>query len=395
MLLVPTPALKPGMTLAQPIFHPLSDSCVLLNKGVELKARYIEQLHRFEVGHAWINFPGLEELDGSVNESVSASHGQLYGVIANSIDHLEQRVAVKINLHHYRKAVRCMLADIVDDPDHDVMTHQLAACGSALTGHLANCCYLSLLVGAHMTGYLRHQRSTLPADVAENTSELGVGALLHDIGKLQMPDDLQSKCILDAESEWPEYRYHVRAGYGHAREHVSVVAANIILNHHQRMDGTGFPHRESRDPSREPEPLSGRHIHIFSRIVGLVDAFDHLLCPNGKPVPTVTAIAALRDRRLAGWFDPVAVETLLRLVPPFQVGSVVTLSTGTEAVVVENHPEAPCRPLVRLMAGSLGKDRIAVTARQLDLRMCRDITVAAIDGVDVADKIFTGELEPV
>ena len=189
-----------------------------------------------------------------------------------------------------------MLADIVDDPDHEVMTHQLASCASALTGHLANCCYLSLLVGAHMTGYLRRQRSTLPASVAENTSELGVGALLHDIGKTQMPDELQAKTILDPESEWPEYRYHVRAGHQQAREHVSVVAANIILNHHQRYDGSGFPPRESRHKDRPPEPLADRQIHIFSRIVAVVDAFDHLLCPNGRTIPTIMALHALKSR---------------------------------------------------------------------------------------------------
>ena len=395
MLLVPTRALRPAMTLAQPVFHPQSDSCVLLNRGVALDEAYIVGLRKFEISHVWIDFPGLEELDSTVNQKVSADHARLYEVINNSIDRLERRVSVKINLHHYRKAVRCMLGSIVEEPDHEVMTHQLASCGTALAGHLANCSYLSLLVGAHLTGYLRRQRSTLPSDVAENTSERGVGALLHDIGKMQMPDEMQDKTILDPESQWPEYRYHVRAGYQHAREHLSVIAANIILNHHQRFDGRGFPQRESRDPDRAAEPLEGRQIHIFSRIVAVVDAFDHLLCPASTIVPTIAAVRRLKDPALAGWFDPVVVETLLRLIPPFQVGSVVTLSDDCEAVVVENHPEAPCKPLVRLMRGSLGQKSAQVLPRQLDLRMCRNVSVAAVNGVDVRDYLFTGELEPV
>jgi HD-GYP domain-containing protein (c-di-GMP phosphodiesterase class II) len=395
MLLISTKSLRPGMTLAQPIFHPLSERCILLNKGVVLESGYLGRLDEFGVTHVWIEFPGLEEVDGAVNESISADHARLYGVINNSIDTLERRVAVKINLHHYRKAVRCMLADIVEDADHEVMTHQLASCGSALAGHLANCCYLSLLVGAHMTGYLRRQRSTLPADVAENTSELGVGALLHDIGKMQMPDELQAKTILDPESEWPEYRFHVQAGYQQAREHVSAVAANIILNHHQRNDGRGFPLRESRRTDCPAAPLAGRQIHVFSRIVGVVDAFDHLLCAHGKGVPTVAAIHALKSAELAGWFDPVVVETLLQLVAPFQVGSVVTLSDGRQAAVVSNRPDAPCRPLVRVMSGTVGEAAARVTRRLLDLRMCGDTTIAAVDGVDVREYIFSGELEPV
>ena len=127
----------------------------------------------------------------------------------------------------------------------------------------------------------------------------------------------------------------------------------------------------------------------------MVDAFDHLLCPGGEPVPTVRAIHALKSPSFHGWFDPVVVETLLRLVPPFQLGSVVSLSDGKEAAVVSNYPEAPCRPLVRLLRGRPGEAGAGAESRQLDLRMCRNVSIAAVDGVDVRNYIFSGELEPV
>ena len=63
--------------------------------------------------------------------------------------------------------------------------------------------------------------------------------------------------------------------------------------------------------------------------------------------------------------------------------------------MVTNHPEAPCRPLVRLLRGSVGDVAARVTSRLLDLRMCRSSSIAAVDGLDVRDHIFTGELEPV
>lgn len=395
MLLITTQVLKPGMTLAQPIYHPLVDGCMLLNKGVVVEGDYIAKLNQLGVTNVWVHFDGLDVVNGQVNESISADHMQLFEAINSSVDVLERRVEVKLNLQQYRKAVRSMLSNIVENPDHEVVTHQLASCGSLLTGHLANCCYLSLLVGAHMTGYLKNERSTLPADVAENTSELGVGALLHDVGKLQMPDEMQLKSVLDPESDWPEYRYHVRAGYEVAREHVSVVAANTILNHHQRYDGSGFPRRKPTHPGQAADPLAGRQIHIFSRILAVVDAFDHLMCPKGKPMPTIVAIHGLKHSRFDGWFDPVVAETLLRLVPPFQVGSLVTLSDGKQAVVVDNHPEAPCRPSVRLLHGRVGEANARADARQLDMRMCRNLTVAAVGDMDVRDYLFTGELEPV
>jgi HD-GYP domain-containing protein (c-di-GMP phosphodiesterase class II) len=394
MLLIPIHALKPGMSLAQPVHHPLCRQCVLLTRDTVLQPKYIKRLEELAVTHAWIDFPGFDEVDRKVNTDISLDHMRLFEVLNNSVNRLEQRVDVQINLTLYTRAVRNMLADIVADGGHEVLTHQLASCRSTLPGHSANCCYLALLIGAHMTGYLRNERATLPAKLAENTSELGIGALLHDIGKLQMPDDLQDKCILDPEAQWREYQFHVRSGYEQARDHVSVVAANIILNHHQRYDGAGFPARESRDGTRPARPLAERQIHIFARIVSVVEVFDHLLCPGGVPVPTIRAIHALRSRGFRGWFDPVVVETLLRLVPAFQLGSVVTLSNGDEAAVVRNHPEAPCRPLVRILQGRVGEDKIVATDRQLDLRMCRNASIVAVDGADVRPYIFSGELEP-
>ncbi len=388
MLLIPTKALKVGMTLAQPILHPLCDSCVLLTKGAKLKSDYIDRLHKMNVEYVWVDFAGLEEIDGSVNVGISHDHLLLYQAINDSVNQIERTVEIKLNLFQYRKAVRSMLTSIVEDPHHEVMTHQLASCGSVLTGHSANCSYLALLVGAHMTGYLRKQRSALPPEVASNTSELGIGALLHDIGKTCMPDDMLSKSILDPESELPEFQMHARAGYEQAHEHLSVVSSNIILNHHQRYDGTGFPHPKQKEGRRPSEPMAKDNIHIFARIVAVVDVFDHLLCPDGKIVPTIQAIRQMRQPRFAGWFDPVIVETLLRLVPPVQIGTTVTLSNGDEAVVLKNHTETPCLPLVGLLSNELGQEGTKVTGRQLDLRMCPTIDIAAVNGVDVRPYVF-------
>ena len=394
MLLVPAPSLRPGMVLAQPVFHPSRDELILLNKGYELDVDFIGRLRDFEITHAWVDFPGLAELDARANLAINRGHMALHQALNGSIDKLERRVAVKVNLHQYKRAVRHMLSEIVADPNHDVITHQLASCGPTLSGHLANCCYLSLLVGAHMSGYLRAERPTIPSEVAENTGQLGLGALLHDVGKLQMPDELQSKSILDAESTWDEYRLHVEAGYEAVRQQVSVVASNVVLNHHQRYDGSGFPKRLKRNSPDPPAPLKDRQIHIFARIVSVVDAFDHLLCPDGNCVPTIVAINGLKSAKFHGWFDPVVVEALMRLVPPFMIGSVVQLSDGTGAVVMSNHPEAPCRPVVKLLDGPLCEAGTSVRGKQLDLRMCRNLTIAEIDGQDVRGHLYAGELEP-
>lgn len=392
MLLVPTDALRAGMTLAQPVLHPDRDDLCLLATGFTLDNKAILHLREFGVMNAWISFPGLDELDEQATPRINMGHMDLLRVMSRSVDEMERRVSVKMNVTNYRRSVHSMLGEIVSSPDHNPVTDQLSACGPTLTGHLANCTYLSLLIGAHLTGYLRSQRRSLPPDVAENTAQLGMGALLHDVGKVSMPEELRTKHVLDPEAAWPEYQTHCQTGFDEVHQHVSAVAANIVLNHHQRFDGTGFPRRKCA-AKEEVGGMAGPRIHVFARIVAVVDVFDHLLCPNGQPVPTVLALHALSDERFKGWFDPVILEALRRLVPPFMVGSMVNLSDGTLAAVVANHPEAPCRPTVRLISKPVSAHDSRAT-RQLDLRMCRNLSVAAVDGVDVRHCLYTGEFEP-
>lgn len=393
MLLVDVGSLRPGMKLARPVIHPDRQDLLLLGDGHVLDAQMVTHLVTHGISHAWISFPGLEELDTQISKKVSQSHFQLFDVLNRSIDTLERRVQVKTNISHYKRAVHQMLAEIIDDPFHDLITHQLRLCGPRLAGHQANCAYLALLVGAHLSGYLRAQRRALPPDVAENTAQLGMGALLHDVGKVAMPEDLRNASILDEQAGWPEYQYHTQCGYQEVRDHVSPVAANVVLHHHQRFDGRGFP-AVAKSFKPEPEPLSEQRIHVFSRIVAVVDAFDHLLCPGGKQAPAIVAISQIRSERFRGWFDPVIVEALLRLVPPFMVGQVIELSDKRQAVIIANHPESPCRPTVRPLSAPVDDPGSRADSRPLDLRMSRKISIDLVDGVDVRPYLYTGDFEP-
>lgn len=384
---MPTKALKPGTILAQPVFHPRRDELILLEKGVTLTAEFIGRLRELEIRCVWVEFPGLEELDGKISERICAGHMALYQALHDSIVDLKGRVAVEMNLHQYRKMIEQILLDIVDNPDHEVFTQQLATCSRQLAGHLSNCCYLSLLLGAHMSGYLRQQRRALPPHIAEDTHRLGLGALMHDIGKLGMPPEMREVCILDPAALTPEYRAHTVAGYERIYGRLPGAAANIVLHHHQRYDGSGFPDRFDKVTRTFRPPPAGEQIHVFARIVGVVDTFDHLLYRNGKVAPTVVALSRIRSG-YRGWFDPVVLDQLIRLVPPFTVGSVVELSDGRSAVVVENHFEAPCRPTVRVLTGSIYRRGTRVTGPPLDLRLYREPHIARVDETDVTPYLF-------
>ncbi len=160
---------------------------------------------------------------------------------------------------------------------------------------MANCCYMALLLGAHMSGYLRQQRKALPPSVAEDTHRLGLGAMLHDIGKAELPPNLRDKTILDPESNLPEYRYHTLVGFEHVKGKLPATVTHIILHHHQRYDGTGFPDRT--DPvsgDRKPAPAGGAHPHFLPRCrPARCIRSTALVGTDGKARPTVNALADL------------------------------------------------------------------------------------------------------
>lgn len=385
MLLIPCKALKEGMQIAQPVFHPKREEIILLEPGYVLSEPIIERLIEFDIRYVWVDFPDLEEIDNRINPQVALDHMMLYQELRGAIGRFKRRVALEMNFADYRRAIEKILIDIVADPNHQVLTNNLAECGSQMAGHMANCCYMALLLGAHMSGYLRQQRKALPPTVAEDTHRLGLGAMVHDIGKAELPAGLREKSILDPESEMPEYRYHTVIGFEQVRGKLPATVTHIVLHHHQRYDGAGFPDRiDPVSGERKPPPV-GDAIHIFCRVVGLLDAFDRLLwnSKNARPRPTVLAMADLLSPRFEGWFDPVVTSHLLRLIPPFMVGSVVQLSDGQHAVVVDNHPESPCRPTVRVLTDSIFKRGARVKRTALDLRVIDNLRIAEVDGQNI------------
>jgi HD-GYP domain-containing protein (c-di-GMP phosphodiesterase class II) len=385
MLLIPTKALKNGMQIAQPVFHPRREEIILLEPGFTLTEAIIERLAEFEIRYVWIDFPDLEDIDEKISPKVALDHMLLYQELRGAISRFKRRVALEMNFSDYRRAIEKILLDIVADPDHQVLTNNLAECGSQMAGHMANCCYMALLLGAHMSGYLRQQRKALPPMVAEDTHRLGLGAMLHDIGKAELPEGLRDKTILDPQSVTSEYRYHTVIGFEQVRGKLPATVTHIVLHHHQRYDGLGFPERIDPVSGEKKPPPSAGSIHIFCRVVSLLDAFDRLLwsAADGKPRPTVHAMADLLSPRFDGWFDPVVVANLLRLVPPFMVGSVVQLSDGTHAVVIDNHGESPCRPTVRVLTDSIFRRGARVKRDAVDLRVMDDLCVTHVDGQSV------------
>lgn len=134
------------------------------------------------------------------------------------------------------------------------------------------------------------------------------GALLHDIGKLRIPDSILWKPSELTPEEWEIMRRHPEYGYEFVKKIGFLQgAADIILSHHERFDGSGYP-----------RGLKGDEISLGARIFSLVDAVDAIICD--RPYHRGSAFSVARDEilfRAGSHFDPELVEPTLKHLESF------------------------------------------------------------------------------
>lgn len=135
--------------------------------------------------------------------------------------------------------------------------------------------------------------------------ELSLAAVMHDIGKIGIPDNILTKADRLTEEEWDIMKKHTEIGYQIMLSTTSMVTiGEYILAHHEAWDGSGYP-----------RGLKGEEIPIISRIVTLIDAFD--VMTHIRPYsPAMTKAEALEEvKRCSGTqFDPYLVETFLKII---------------------------------------------------------------------------------
>lgn len=382
MLLVPIKDVKPGMVVARAVCQ-ARNGVLFVQSGYALEARAIDRLISLGVQSLWIECDGLAEIDDRINERVVSKRQDLVQALTTSVDDLRQRTDTVVDCGQFESKVGALLNEVLSDPAHEPMLASMGGDAGALVRHQTNCCYLSLLLGTHLSGYVRHQRRHVPLHIAQDLRRLGIGAFVHDLGKTRLPDEVQEICAIDPRQVDPAYRGHARIGCEMLRGRLPAVCVYLVAHHHQRFDGRGFPKVKPRDPERPAAGLAGERIHVFARILAAVNAFDHLLGTPERPRPTIQALHDIQQPEYEGWFDPIVIAAINRLVPPFMLGSIVTLTDGRQAVVVDNQTSAPCYPTVRVVHGRPGTPGARVEEEAIDLRTSGDVNVAAVDGVNV------------
>lgn len=250
-----------------------------------------------------------------------------------------------------------LVAEMVDSllTEKDVLLHLMNA-KSGDEGayyHVLNVTMLALMLG-------REAKLT-----QSEMQELGLGTLLHDIGKERVPSQVLLKKTPWTTAERNFYIQHVVYGLDMAEKLKDLPsgALQVIGMHHEMLDGSGFP-----------GGLSGPKIGPLAKIAAIANAFDNA-CNCINPVDSLTPSQALsvmfkRDKKK---FDPALMQMFVRCLGVYPPGSIVRLSDDTIGLVVNVNPGKLLHPTLMLYDPSIPQEEAVV----LDLADAPDLSITS------------------
>jgi putative nucleotidyltransferase with HDIG domain len=186
---------------------------------------------------------------------------------------------------------------------------------------------------ANFGRYLGLERSVL--------KELTLGGLLHDVGKIMTPDEVLNKPGKLTDEEFTIMRQHVVHSYDILSQTPGITATmlEVAANHHERLDGTGYPSH-----------LKGDQLSLHTRMSGIVDVYDAVTADRVykqgmQPTQAFRILLKGADHH----FDRGLVTKFIKCMGVYPVGTLVQLSNQRLAIVMQRNEQQPLKPVVKVI----------------------------------------------
>ncbi|WCN38360.1 HD-GYP domain-containing protein [Aneurinibacillus uraniidurans] len=348
---------EPGMKLAKPIFT--DTGAVLLNTEVLLTSTMIRRLQEKGINTLYIYDDATKDIEAGevISEKVRRTAARTIYHTFNEILGSDQKWRARLSpsaIADFRNIFEDILLDLKQNRQAMNLLTNICAQDHYIYAHSLNVAIYAAALALHL-GY-----------PDKDIVELGMGALLHDIGKLRVPGEVLYKPGRLTDDEFIEMKKHAEYGFEFLRnqEGVSLLAAHCAFQHHERLDGTGYP-----------RGLKGDEIHRYARVLAVCDVFD-----------AVTTNRVYRSAMLphdameilytgsGTHFEPEIVDAFRRTVAIYPIGLTVQLNTGETGVVVDYNRNVPARPVVRVTRLPDG----SVPSRYYEIDLAKELTVMIV-----------------
>ncbi|MBQ2745581.1 MAG: HD domain-containing protein [Lachnospiraceae bacterium] len=316
--------------------HILTESGMeLMAKGSVLKLEYIQKLKELAIEYVFIDDTSFLEIEFS-NES--------QGIIKEKVrEESKELVKNVLERHIYRNSSDleklCQAANIIveDILSEDEIMEKIANIrkeGTDIYSHSINVCSLATVM-ALKNSYDR-----------ETVMEVAKGCILHDIGLRYTTVNYENVNVDDMnQKERSEFRKHVILGFDAIKDEIwaSQIVKDIVLLHHERNDGTGYPFKNH-----------AKDINDIVKIVEVCDAFDAMINGIGHEQMKVhQAVEYIKSKSLTA-FEKKYADQLLAMVAMYPIGTKVVTSEDEVGIVIKQNKECIDRPVLRIIARADG-----------------------------------------
>ena len=320
--------LKGGEVLARAIMT--SEFRVLLSEETVLRADYIQKIEEL----------GITEVYIKEDDQV---HTQEVVLLKSDVENFfRDRVKSILEKHTYSRNDELMelsqtadniITNILQEEEVVEKIFDIRERSSDIYEHSISICSLATLTALKLK---------LPK---EKVHDIGVGCLLHDLGLRYLTIEYADQDISTlSKIELAEYMKHPVYGYSAVKNEnwISNISKNIILYHHEKLDGSGYP-------------LRAKEIPFEAQIVNICDTFDEMICGIGcKRLKVYEAVEYLKTFR-GTKYNPEIVDVFLEFTAVYPAGSQVLLSNHFIGRVIRQNKEFPDRPVVQIIKDKNGK----------------------------------------
>jgi len=210
----------------------------------------------------------------------------------------------------------------------------------------------SLNVSILMTIFAKHLGFDRPT-----IEELALGAFLHDIGKVLVPDEILHKSGKYTQVEYEVMQDHVLLGLRVLEEtpEISDIVLSIVKEHHERLDGTGYP-----------DELEGGEISEYGLMIAIIDSYDAMTAERVYK-PGMHPIAAFKNLIMDAptCYDEALVEQFIQCLGVYPIGTLVCLNSGKVGLISKLNRSKPLTPCVRVFYNIRLKQAVAM--EEIDL----------------------------
>jgi len=353
MRLVNTRYVEEGSILARPVIN--SSGRILLQTGVRMTASYIERLQAMGYDVLFIQDDRLEDVE--FHMSITGQTREVaYKTIKHVCNYIESGMTGSLVVADVRSTVQKMINDLLSSADILGNLTEIQGYDDYTFHHSINTTIIGLVL-AIASGYSE-----------QKLIEFGMGILMHDIGKILIPESILNKKTKLTEEEFEEIKRHTVNGFEILRKNndFGLLSAHVAFQHQEKWDGSGYP-----------RGLKGSEIHEYGRMSAVADVYEALTSKlvYRKAIEPNEAYEFIVSQSNTH-FCPRTLEVFKKHIAVYPSGSGILLSNGQRGNVIKQNTAFPNRPFVRVFYEN---EKELSAPIDYNLAECPSLMIVAVD----------------